>query len=324
MSWIHTLGVVCAVAAAATTATAGQTGTRVVAIPGYRWEQFVGKVVLVTGGSSGIGYATALSFARYGARVVICSRDSNPAWFNGTAAAARINADPDVLSLGGYARWVRADVSKAADVDALIADIEATEGTLDYAVNNAGITGALGALPDVEEYFGTEHDALQTNVFGQAQSLAAELQLFARQQRGGVIVNVASVNGFRGAALGPLYAASKHASIGLTKSVALELAGAPHHIRVNALAPGFTSTSLVWQQTKFLESGLQPWLGDYITPDHPLWKKWGPVLASKAPAGRMCDPMDQARMIMYLCSEEANYLSGGVFVVDGGISNSYA
>ena len=322
MSWIHTLGVVCAVAVM--TAAAARVGTRVAAIPGYRWEQFVGKVVLVTGGSSGIGYATALSFARYGARVVICSRDSNPAWFNGTAAAARINADPDVLSLGGYARWVRADVSKAADVDALLADIEATEGTLDIAVNNAGISGAMGPLLETEQYLGTEHDALQTNIFGQAQSLAAELQLFARQQRGGVIVNVASVNGFRGADDAPLYATSKHASIGLTKSVALELALAPHHIRLNAIAPGFTSTSLLWQQAKFLESGQQPWLGDYITPEHPLWQKWGPVLAASAPSGLMCDPMDLARMIMYLCSQEADYISGGVFVVDGGITNAYA
>lgn len=322
MSWIHTLGVLCAVAVAAMAAR--PIGTRVAAIPGYRWEQFVGKVVLVTGGSSGIGYATALSFARYGARVVICSRDSNPAWFNGTAAAARINADPDVLSLGGYARWVRADVTKAKDVDALLADIVATEGTLDIAVNNAGIGGAFGALPDIEEYFCTEHDALQTNLLGQAQSLAAELQLFARQQRGGVIVNVASVNGFRGDEQGPLYVASKHASIGLTKSVALELARAPHHIRLNALAPGLTSTSLVWQQTKFLETGQQPWLGEYITPDHPLWKKWEPAFLSAIPAGRICDPMDQARMVMYLCSEEADYISGGVFVVDGGVNNNYA
>lgn len=320
MSWVQTVALLCALAATA----AALTGTRVSAVPGYRWEQFVGKVVLVTGGSSGIGYATALSFARYGARVVICSRDAHPAWFNGTAAAARINADADVLSLGGYARWVRADVTRAADVDALLADIAATEGTLDIAVNNAGVTGALGALPDVEEYLGTEHDALQTNVGGLAQSLAAELQLWARLRRGGVVVNVASVNGFRGAARGPLYAASKHAAIGLTKSVALELARAPHHVRVNALAPGYTSTSLLWQQTKYLEAGLQPWLGDYITPDHVLWKKWAPVLASKAPAGRICDPMDQARMIMYLCSQEADYISGGVFVVDGSVSNNYA
>jgi len=291
--------------------------------PSFRWDQFIGKVVLVTGGSSGIGYATALSFARYGARVIFCSRDSNPAWFNGSDAERRINEDPDVLSLGGYARWVKTDVAERDQVDALIADIVAKEGTIDFAFNNAGIAGLIGPiyLDSLEATLGGEHDCIRTNVFGTAQTLAAEIALWVNTSRGGVVVNTASVDGLHGAPDAVLYCTSKHAIIGLTKSVAMEMATHDPPIRVNALAPGFTDTSLVWQQCKFLEEGEQSWEGDYITHDHPLWKKWGAMFSESTPSGRICDPMEQARMVMYLCSEEAQYISGAVMVVDGAINN---
>jgi len=298
-------------------------GIRVSSIPKFRWDQFIGKVVLVTGGSSGMGYATALSFARYGARVIICSRDSNPAWFNGTHAAKTINEDPLVMSLGGYARWVKTDVAEPDQVKALIENIKAKEGTIDFAFNNAGIVGIIGDILDekVEAALHGEHDTLRTNIFGPLNCLAAELQLWAEQKRGGAIVNTASVDGLHGSGDGFLYCTSKHAVIGLTKSVALELATNDPPIRINALAPGFTDTSLVWQQCKFDEYGQQAWEGDYITHDHPLWKKWGWTYIEAAPDGKITDPMDQARMVMYLCSEEAQYISGAVMIVDGGINN---
>jgi len=305
-------------------ATAATSGIRVAKIPSFRWDQFIGKVVLVTGGSSGIGFGTALAFARFGARVIICSRDSNPAWFNGTDAARRINADPEVQSLGGYARWVKTDVAEPEQVDALIKNITDTEGTIDFVANNAGIAGYIGVIEDekLEATLGGEHDTLRTNIFGQAQILAAVVGFWTKTNRGGSIVNTASVDGLHGAGEAVLYCTSKHAVIGLTKSVALELATYQPQIRVNAIAPGFTDTSLVWQQCKLLDgSGYQSWEGEYINHDHPLWKQFGHYYADAQPAGKLCDPMDQAKMIMYLCSEEASYISGAVMIVDGGVND---
>jgi len=297
-------------------------GIRVSKIPYFRWDQFLGKVVLVTGGSSGIGYATALAFARYGARVIICSRDSNPAWFNGTDAARRINEDKDVLSLGGYARWVKTDVAEPAEVDALIENIKSIEGTIDFAVNNAGIAGFIGPIYEekMEATLGGPHDTIRTNVFGMANTLAAEIKLWVDQNRGGAIVNTASLDGLHGSPDAVLYCSSKHAAIGLTKSVAVELAARDPPIRINAIAPGFTDTSLVWQQCKILEYNQQSWEGEYITKEHPLWKKWGSSFIDVTPRQRLVDPLEQARMIMYLCSQEARYMSAAVLIVDGGLN----
>jgi len=296
---------------------------RVSKIPSFRWDQFVGKVVLVTGGSSGIGYGTALYFARYGARVIITSRDSRPDWFNGSDAARRINEDPDVISLGGYARWVKTDMSLPEEVDALMKNITGTEGTIDFAVNNAGIAGFIGPLysEDLEATLHGVHDTIRNTLFSTVYSMAAELKLWDEQNRGGAIVNTASVNGYHGTGDAPLYCAAKHGVIGLTKSVALEYPKAAFPIRINAIAPGFTDTSLVWQQCKLLEGTEQSWEGDYITHDHPLWKKYGHYYAEAAPSGKLCSPEDQARMIMYLCSEEAKYISGAVMIVDAGVND---
>jgi len=298
-------------------------GIRVDKIPSFRWDQFLGKVVLVTGGSSGIGFGTVLNFARFGARVVFCSRDSNPAWFNGSDAEKRVNADPEVQSLGGYARWVKTDVANPDEVDALIQNIVDNEGTIDFVANNAGIAGFIGALgdPEGDQYFGTMHDTLRTNLFGQANVLGAIIQFWQNNSRGGAIVNTASVDGLHGDPGAGLYCASKHGSIGLTMSVAKELAASSPQIRVNAIAPGFVDTSIVWQQCKMIDSGLQGWEGDYITHDHPLWKKYGPSFIEASPAGKLLQPVDLARMIMYLCSEEASYILGSVMVVDAGLNS---
>jgi len=292
-------------------------------VPYFRWDQFVGKVVLVTGGSSGMGFATALSFARYGARVIIAARDSNSSWFNGADAAKKINEDKDVISLGGYARFVKTDVSIREQVDALIKNIVDHEGTIDFAFNNAGVAGYIGGLhePGLEATMFSTHDCIRNNVFGVAYCLSAELELWAKQGRGGSIINTASVNAFHGATDAPLYSTSKFAVLGLTMSVALEVAKNSPEIRINALCPGFTDTSLVWQQCKYLEHGQQSWEGDFVNHDHPLWKKYGRFFAEAAPSGKIVDPMDQARMVMYLCSREARYISGAALIVDAGIND---
>jgi len=288
--------------------------------PAYDETQFIGKNILVTGGSSGMGYATALTFARFGANVVIVSRDSNPDWFTGNEAVQKIAADETVQAMGGQIRWYKCDVSKKEDVTALFQQFEKDNFMLDYAFNNAGVVGAVNMgtiFNDTVQYFGGEHDAVYNNLVGCMLCLEAEVAQFKSSQKNGAIVNTASVNGYRAAADGPLYASSKFGIIGLTRSVGTEYARGSPIIRVNAIAPGFTNTSLVWQQAKVLEGICQTWEGDYITPDSDLWKKYAPMFQAECPTGDLADPMDQANMVAFLLSDSAALITGSVFTVDG-------
>lgn len=228
----------------------------------------------------------------------------------------KITNDEIVKLNDGKVRWVKADVSSKQSVAKLFADIREKEGTLDYAVNNAGIVGAAGQLNTTVQYFRTQYDPVYVNVYGTVNCLEQELMLFTQQKKNAAIVNLASVNGYRSAGLAPLYSASKHAIIGITRSVANEFAQGTPTVRINALAPGFTNTSLVWQQAKLFDSGIQVWEGDYITPNHPLWKKWEATFVEMTPNHRMADPMDQANMIAFLLAHESALITGNVFVVD--------
>lgn len=283
----------------------------------YADARFSGKVVLVTGGTSGIGFATSMLFAREGAHVIICARDSNPSWFNGTYAVNKISNDAEVLKNKGTVRFVKTDVSKLSEVKALFENIRNKEGTLDIAVNNAGITGAFGKIEEIANLYGSEYDPVQNNFYGTAYCNTFEVALWKEQNKDGVIVNLASVNGFKASGGAPLYATSKHAIIGLTKSVAMENANTKPYIRCNAIAPGFTSTPLVWNQCKFIEDGkTQPWEGELITPEHELWKKYESALVN--PNGKISSPYDQAEMILFLASDAAQSITGAVMSVDGG------
>jgi len=290
-----------------------------------KYPEFKDKVVLVTGGSSGIGYQTALQFARCGAKTVIVARDSHPTWFNGSTAEDNINNDKDVKSAGGRARFVKADMSTKKGVAAVMDSIYDNEKDLHIAINNAAITGPVKTLEQVSQYLQTEHDSFQMNTYAVIRSTAGEIRLWKKLNHSGIIVNTASDDGLSGGSKLTLYAGSKSAIIGFTRSIAMQYMtggnGLPQ-IRVNAIAPGFTDTSLVWQQCKLLDgSGYQSWEGEYINHDHPLWKQFGHYYADAQPAGKLCDPMDQAKMIMYLCSEEASYISGAVMIVDGGVND---
>jgi len=167
----------------------------------------------------------------------------------------------------------------------------------------------------------TEHDSIRTNLFGQVNVLAAIVKYWTDNKRPGVITQTSSVNGLRGDPGAALYVASKHGAIGVTKSVALELAAVNPPIRVNTIAPGFVDTSIVWQQCKFLEYGQQSWEGEYITHDHPLWKKYGDEFILASPCGKLVQPKDIGIMVMYLCSEEASYISGATLLVDAGLTS---
>eukprot|EP00727_Mastigamoeba_balamuthi_P010073 m51a1_g5689 hypothetical protein (2280) ;mRNA; f:991224-999087 len=286
-----------------------------------KW-QFANKVVLVTGGSSGIGRAAVLSFARAGAKVVFCSRDSNPEWFTGRAVESEVNSDPQVRSANGTARWVRADVSELDQAQALIKTVVDTHGHLDIAVNNAGISGPLGSVTLLRQYLRTQHDPIRNNVYGVLNSVVAETEYWVRANRSGVIVNTASVDGLTGTPGGAMYGASKHAIVGITKSVALEFAKGFPKIRVNAVAPGLTDTPLTRNQLKTPNAGgvVEPWTGAVIDETSPLWQKMSGTVSNTLPNGRIATAEEQANVILFLSSDHASYMSAATFTVDFGIT----
>jgi NAD(P)-dependent dehydrogenase (short-subunit alcohol dehydrogenase family) len=240
-------------------------------------------VVLITGALTGIGRATALAFAREGARIVISGRRDE---------AGQKLAD-ELRALGAEAEYRRADVRHEDDVRDLVNKIVTRFGRLDVAVNNAGTEGTPGPVTEqtAESYAAT----FDTNVLGTLLSMKHELRVML-PQRHGSIINVSSTYGHTGAAGASIYAASKHAIEGLTKSAALE--AAESGVRVNAVAPGPIDTGML---TRFTG-----------TDD----RKAG--LLSTVPLKRLGKPEEIAQMIVFLGSDKAAFSTGATFGVDGG------
>lgn len=242
-----------------------------------------GKVALVTGGASGIGRASALAFAREGARVVLCDLDADA----GEATAAAIRG------LGGVATFQAADVSSEPDVEALVRHALEVHGRLDCAHNNAGITGAAGPLHEID-LAGFEH-TLAVNLRSVFLCMKHELRAML-SQGAGAIVNTSSGAGIVAApGLAP-YCASKHGILGLTRTAAAE--NARRGIRVNAICPGSTDT---------------PMLRAAIGRDPALEKR-----VSAAQGGRLASAEEVAEAAVWLCSNRASFVSGESLVVDGG------
>lgn len=242
-------------------------------------------VVLVTGALTGIGRATALAFAKEGARVVVSGRRADA----GRAFAAELR------DLGAEAEFVAADVRHEEDVRTLIGQTIARFGRLDVAVNNAGTEGQPGPLTEqtAESYAAT----FDTNVLGVVLSLKHELRAM-REQGSGSIVNLSSTMGHKGAAGASLYTASKHAVEGLTKAAALE--GAVFGVRVNAVAPGPVETGMLNRFTGGAD------------------RKAG--LIAGVPLKRAGAPEEIAKAILFLASEQASFVTGQIVSVDGGKS----
>ena len=246
---------------------------------------FQGKVALVTGGGSGIGRATSLAFAGRGAKVVVADIASA-----GGEETVRL-----VKAAGGEAAFVKADVARAAEAHALIAAAVKTYGQLDYAHNNAGLEGLSAPTADCTEE--NWDRVLAVNLKGVWLCMKYEIpQMLTRG--GGAIVNTASAAGLVGLRAFPAYAASKHAVLGLTKTAALEYAKAG--LRINAVCPGFIRTPMVDRQSE----------------THP---DAAARLAAAAPMGRLGTPEEVAAAVLWLCSDEAAFITGQALTIDGGI-----
>ena len=243
-----------------------------------------GKVALVTGGASGIGEGTVRRFVEEGARCLVVDLQDE----RGRALVAE---------LGDATAYQRADVGREDDVAAAVAAAVARFGRLDVMFNNAGILGAIGPIADIEgASWQRSIDVLLSSVFYGIKH-AARVMI---PQRSGVILNTASTAGVR-AGLGPhVYTAAKHGVVGLTQSVATELA--PHGVRANVIAPGGTVTGL----TAKLAVGS----ADAI-------EQANKVIGARSPLRRPAKPLDIANAALYLASDEASYVTGHVLVVDG-------
>jgi NAD(P)-dependent dehydrogenase (short-subunit alcohol dehydrogenase family) len=242
-------------------------------------------VVLITGGLTGIGRAAALAFAKQNARVVVSGRGEE-------AGQALVS---ELRKLGTEAEFIRADVRQEEDVRQLIDRTVKRFGRLDVAVNNAGTEGKPGAVTDqtAESYAAT----FDTNVLGVVLSLKHEIRVM-RAQGAGSVINISSTYGHEGAAGASIYAASKHAVEGLTKSVALEVAESG--VRVNAVAPGPTDTGMLDRFTGG-EAGKA-------------------YMRSVVPMKRLGKPDELARAILFLASSDASFVTGQILSVDGGKS----
>lgn len=243
-----------------------------------------GKVALVTGGSSGIGRATALAFAREGARVVVADLQ-----YEGGEETVRL-----ILDGGGEAVFVHADVADAAEVDAMVRGaVEAFE-RLDYAFNNAGIEGSTAPTAECTEE--NWDRVIGVNLKGTWLCMRAEIREMLRRG-GGAIVNCSSVAGLVGFPGIPAYTASKHGILGLTRTAALEYA--QQGIRVNAVCPGVIRTAMV----------------ERFTHQDPQTEA---QLVASEPVGRMGTPEEIAAAVLWLCSDAASFVTGHAMAVDGG------
>lgn len=247
------------------------------------------RVALITGASSGIGRATAEAFAAKGVRVVLAARREDE-------LAALVT---EIEARGGKATAIKTDVSVAKDVERMVAHTIEMFGRLDYAVNSAGIEGQFAFVSDLPE---EEWDRiLNINLKGTFLCLKFEARAMLKGGHGGAIVNVGSINSFLGFPSGSAYVASKHGLIGLTTSVSAELA--PQGIRVNLICPGIIDTPMHRRLRGIIGDGL-----------------YDQVLQQRVHTRRAGRPEEIAQSIVFLCSDEASYITGTTLSPDGGFT----
>ena len=246
-------------------------------------KKFIGKVALVTGGTSGIGEATALAFANLGANVAITGRRKNL----GDKVLTRLR------SMGVDGRFICGDISREKDCHQMVESVLDAFGRLDYAFNNAAIEGQV--VPVTEQTDQNFHNVINTNVLGVMNSMKYEIPAMLKSG-GGSIVNSSSISGTIGMPGMSVYSASKHAVIGLTKAVAVEYSS--QGIRVNAVSPGAVKTEMYNRFTK----------GSSEAQD---------LFESLHPICRVGECEEIANPVAFLCSEEASFITGANIPIDG-------
>jgi NAD(P)-dependent dehydrogenase (short-subunit alcohol dehydrogenase family) len=248
---------------------------------------YAGKVVLVTGAASGIGRAMALAFGRAGACVVVADVSVD----GGHMTAALI------VEAGGKALFVKTNVTSANEVEALIDKAVSHYGRIDVAVNGAGVEDECLPLAEGED---EQFDRIMNvNVKGVWLCMKSQLRQMLNQEGGGVICNVADAGGLVAAPHRAIYAASKHAVVGMTKTAAVEYAKSG--IRVNSLCPGAVKTPML---ARALER--EPGRDKKLKAAHPM--------------GRIAEPAEVASAALWLCSEQASFVTGHQLAVDGGLT----
>jgi NAD(P)-dependent dehydrogenase (short-subunit alcohol dehydrogenase family) len=248
-------------------------------------DRFDGRTVLVIGGTTGIGRAAAVCFARAGANVVI----------SGLGAADGQQTESEVKAAGAKALFIEADVTRESDVRELMSRAVERFGRIHAAVNNAGIEGCFGPVQDA-----TSDDfdrIIGVNLKGVWLGMKYQVPHML-EHGGGAIVNTSSSAGVTAIPMVAIYTASKHGVIGLTKASALELATS--NIRVNAVAPGPVNTGLLH---RMIEGKID-----------------SSVIAAQVPMQRISEPEETARAIVWLCSDAASFITGHTLVVDGGLT----
>ena len=250
------------------------------------------KIVLITGGSSGIGKATAEKFVSAGAQVIIAARNLE----KGNRVAKEIGAT-----------FIQADVGRLADIEALIRSVIDMFGRLDIAVNNAG-TPKGGGKPPFEFDEAEFDEVIDVNLKGVWGCMKYEIaQMLDQEPAGGAIVNVASVNALGGSQNGSIYSASKAGVLALTKSAAQEFA--EEGIRVNVLAAGA-------YETPMLNAVVTRSVGDDAEAIASAKERFSGVI----PMGRIGNPNEAAEVIFWLCSDQASYVTGHTMIADGGLT----
>lgn len=243
-----------------------------------------GKVAIVTGAKRGLGKAIALTFAEAGADVVVCTRDVTDGKLEATAK--------EVRKLGRRSLAVEADVSRKADVDNLVQKVVDEFGTIDILVNNAGVYVEAPTLELSEEDW---DKVIGTDLKGAFLCSQAAGKVMAKQKRGSII-NIASVMGLRPVINPGAYDVAKAGLVMLTKSLAIELAS--YNIRVNVIAPGYIKTEM----------------NEYIFSEPERLKAY----EDATPMGRMAEPIEIARVALFLASDASSYMTGSTVLADGG------
>ena len=250
--------------------------------------EFKGKVALVTGAAMGIGRASALAFARRGAKVVVADVD-----VEGGKETVRLVKKP-----GGEAMFVKTDVSNAADVKALVKKTVETYDKLDYALNNAAINRGIGVT--TADYKEDDWDIqVDVNLKGVWLCMKYEIPEMLKQGKGTAIVNTSSISGLSGHPADPAYVGSKFGVVGITKSTALQYAKTG--IRINCVCPGPIRTSL-YERVVAAIPGIEE------------------ATLERNPMGRVGEPEEVAEAVIWLCSDAASYITGHPLSVDGGLA----